>query len=108
MLLGEHGAAAKTAAEAPRLFPDSWEERVRAAEFRCVPRAQKDGRLTEEQRRTVAQTYADQAVAWVREAVAKRCKDTGQLTKPEAFGPLRGRADFRELVRTLEEKAKMK
>jgi hypothetical protein len=82
----------------------------RAAEFlaRCVPLAEKDGQLTQQQRRTVAQPYADQAVAWLREAVAKGCKDTGQLTKPEAFDPLPGRADFQELVRTLEEKAKMK
>jgi tetratricopeptide (TPR) repeat protein len=110
VLLGEHGAAAKSAADAPRLYPDSWQECVRAAEFlaRCVPLAEKDVRLPEGQRRTVAQTYVDQAVAWLREAVAKGCKDAGQLTKPPEFDPLRSRADFQELVRALEEKAKMK
>jgi serine/threonine protein kinase len=108
--LGEHAEAAKTAAEVPRLYPDSWQECHQAATHlaRCVPLAEKDAQLTEDQRRTLAQAYADQAVARLREAVAKGCTDPAQLTKPAAFDPLRGRADFQELVRTLEDKAKMK
>jgi serine/threonine protein kinase/tetratricopeptide (TPR) repeat protein len=110
VLLGDHAEAAKIAVEAPRLYPDSWQECVRAAEFlaRCVPLAEKDARLPDDQRRTLAQAYADQAIAWLRDAVAKGCTDAGQLTKPKAFDSLRGRADFQELVRTLEEKAERK
>ncbi len=102
--LGEHAEAAKTAAEAPRLYPDSWQEYHRAAEFvaRCVRLAEKDARLPEDERRARAQAYADQAVAWLREAVAKGCKDAEQLTKPGAFDPLRPRADFQKLLKVLE------
>src|SRR5262249_52503031 len=108
--LVEHSEAAKAAAELPRLFPNNWKEYHRAAELlaRCVPLAEKDVRLPEDQRRSLTQAYADQAVGLLREAVAKGCTDAAQLTKPKAFDPLRSRADFQELVRTLEEKVKMK
>src|SRR5262249_39249492 len=83
--------------------PNRWQECVRAAEFqaRCMPLVEKDARLTEEHRRTLVQRYADQAMAWLREAVAKGCKDAVQLTKPRAFDPLRPRADFQQLLKGL-------
>jgi serine/threonine protein kinase/tetratricopeptide (TPR) repeat protein len=103
LALGEHAEAARTAAEAPRLYPNSWQECVRAAEFlaRCMPLVEKDARLTEDQRRTLAQRYAHQAVAWLREAVARGCKDAAPFTKPRAFDPLRSRADFQQLMKEL-------
>src|SRR5262249_41922002 len=71
--LGEHAEAAKTAAELPRLYPDRWRECFAAASFlaRCVALARKDPRLSEARRRAVAQTYADQAIALLWEAIQK-------------------------------------
>src|SRR5262249_34137781 len=92
---------AQAAAELPRLYPDGWEEYHRAAGFlaRCAPLAEKDTRLPEAERRTLAGAYADRAMARLREAIAKGCKDAEQLTKNPAFDPLRSRADFQELAR---------
>jgi serine/threonine protein kinase/Flp pilus assembly protein TadD len=105
MQLGDHSSAASTAAEAPRLYPKQWGECLRAAEVlaRCAPLAEKDGRLAEGQRTTLAKAYADQSVAWLRQAVDCGCRDLATPTKPAAFDPLRSRADFQELIKGSEQ-----
>ena len=96
----DHAKAVETSAEAPRLYPKKWEEWVRAAEFqaRCVPLAEKDPALTEEQRRTAARTYAAQVAASLREAVANGCPDFDRQTKASAFDPVRARDDFKQVL----------
>jgi tetratricopeptide (TPR) repeat protein len=102
---GEHSSAVKTAAEAPRLYPKKWQECLRAAEVavRCVPLADKDSKLAEDQRRVLANAYADSAVAWLRQAVDNGCRDLATPTKPAAFDPLQSRADFQQLIKEVEQ-----
>jgi serine/threonine protein kinase/Tfp pilus assembly protein PilF len=104
--LGKHAEAMKAAADAPKLNPTEWNEYLRAAEYAalCVPLAEKDAALPENQRRTVAQSYADQAMSWLREAVAKGLKDAGQITRRTSFEPLRARGDYLKLVEQLKGK----
>jgi tetratricopeptide (TPR) repeat protein len=103
---GEHAAAAKTAAEAPRLYPDKGEQCLRAAGFvaRCVSLAEKDTNLADDRRRSLAQAYADQAMAWLRQAVDKGSGKAEELSKDPAFAPLRSRADFKKLLQELKER----
>jgi tetratricopeptide (TPR) repeat protein len=103
---GQHAEAIKSAANAPRLDPESWQEYLRAAEVaaQCVPLAEKDARLPEDRRRDLARAYADQAMAWLRQAVARGLNDPEQLTQQSAFGPLRSGADFLKLVQELRDK----
>jgi len=98
---GEHARAAETAAEAPRLFPDKWQEWIRAASYlaNCIPLAEKDLRLSEKERRAVAQSYAKRAVRALSEAVARGCPDLPEHAKSRVFDPLRSREDFAELLR---------
>jgi tetratricopeptide (TPR) repeat protein len=71
--LGKHAEAARTAAELPPLEPDAWQAARRAAGFlaRCVPLAEQDQQLSPKQRQELAQTYADQASALLREAIRR-------------------------------------
>ncbi len=95
--------------EAARVEPSPWQGYEAAARLvaRCVPLAEKDDRLPEAHRRALAQLYAGRAMALLGEAVAKGYQDADAIRKHAAFEPLRGRADFQVLVRTLEEKAKL-
>jgi serine/threonine protein kinase len=106
VLLGKHAEAMKAAADAPKLSPASWYEYVRAAEYAasCVPLAEKDAGLPDKQRRTLARAYADQAMTWLREAVAWGLKDAGQITRRTAYEPLRMRGDYLDLVKELKDK----
>jgi tetratricopeptide (TPR) repeat protein/serine/threonine protein kinase len=105
--LGEHGEAAKAAAELPGLYPDGWQEPFRAAGFyaRCARAAAKEDGLTEDKRKELVETYGSQAVALLRRAVDKGWKDVAALKAP-VFEPLRTRDDFQKLVAEVEEKAK--
>jgi serine/threonine-protein kinase len=104
--LGDHAAAARAAAELPQASPRGWRENPLAAEFltRCAALAEKDSRLAEDQRRELAQDYAGRAVDLLRQAVAKGFKDMEYLKKSSKLRALRGREDFKQLVRDLEQK----
>jgi serine/threonine-protein kinase len=97
--LEEHEAAARAAAELPRIFPQSWQEYHHAGWFlaTCGILAAKDGRLSESERSTRAGTYADQAVELLRQAVQRGYADAEDLKKNPAYAALRRRDDFRRL-----------
>jgi serine/threonine protein kinase/tetratricopeptide (TPR) repeat protein len=75
--LAEHGEAAKTAAELPRLSPQSWQQYYEAARLlsRCAVVAEADVRLSAEPRRQLAQDYAWQAGELLREALQRAGDD---------------------------------
>jgi len=52
------------------------------------------------------QFYADQAMAMLRDAVAKGFKDAAHMKKDTDLDPLRQREDFQKLLAELEAKAK--
>jgi serine/threonine protein kinase/tetratricopeptide (TPR) repeat protein len=106
--MGLHGEAAKAAEEAPRLDPSRWQVYEGAGRLlaRCVPLAEKDDQLAAGERRALGQQYAGRAVELLGEAVAKGYQKAEALRKDSVFEPLRGRADFQALLRTLEARAK--
>jgi tetratricopeptide (TPR) repeat protein len=101
--LGKHGEAARAAVELPGLYPDGWQEPVRAAGFlaRCAALAAKDPALPVDRRSELVEAYGGQAVALLRRAVANGWREPAALKGP-AFEPLRRRDDFRKLQATLE------
>jgi eukaryotic-like serine/threonine-protein kinase len=105
--LGEHRQAARTAAELPGLYPDDWQEYVRAAGLlaQCAALAEKDADLPEDKRKEFAKGYGDKALALLRQAADKGWKDAAALKDP-LFEPLRDRDDFRKLAREMETKSK--
>jgi tetratricopeptide (TPR) repeat protein len=76
--LGDYRRAAAVIIQAGETLPDGALERFKSATFLlflCVPQAQKDKSLTEEQRRDLVRRYTEQAVAF-RDAALKVCPDT--------------------------------
>src|SRR5262249_2952185 len=69
---------------------------------RCVALALKDSSLSESRRKELAQNYASQAMALLRQAVAKGYKDVAHMKKDTDLDPIRGREDFKKLVAELE------
>jgi serine/threonine-protein kinase len=108
--LGEHAGAAVAAADLARVAHEPAADAFKAAGLlsRCVPLAERDSKLPEGQRKELAQSYADQALAALRQAVAKGYKDADHLKKDPDLDPLRGRDDFLKLLAELEAAARPK
>jgi tetratricopeptide (TPR) repeat protein len=104
--LAEHAAAAKVAAELPRVWPGRAQDAYDAAGLiaRCVPLAQQDESLPEAKRHEVARAYGDQALAFLQEALQKGYNDIAHLKKDPNLDPLRSRADFQQLLAGLQGK----
>ncbi len=58
--------------------------------------------LSEPQRKHLAQTYADRALATLRQAVQNGYKDLANLKKDKDLDSLRSREDFKKLLAELE------
>jgi hypothetical protein len=101
--LGEHVAAAEAALEVLRVEPAPWQ----AYHFYghllavCAGLAAKDANLPEARRRELTQTYGAEAVRMLREAITKGWNGAEELHKLPVYNPLRGRADFQQLLREL-------
>jgi hypothetical protein len=67
-----------------------------------VTLAGKDLRLAEPKREALARGCADRAMAVLRQAVARGYKDAAQMKNEPVLQPLRGRADFKKLLREVE------
>jgi tetratricopeptide (TPR) repeat protein len=108
LLLGDHSEAAQAASELPRIFPTGWEEYYRSARFlaRCIPLAEKDLKLSEPERQTLAQSHAEHAVVLLKAAINQGFRDHKQLNEDVAFDSLRMHQHFRRLVDSLEHNAK--
>jgi serine/threonine protein kinase/Tfp pilus assembly protein PilF len=106
--LGEYAGAAEAAADLARLAFEPAGDAYKAAGFfaRCIPLAEKDAKLPEAKRKELAQSYADQALEALRQAVAKGYKDAALMKKDTDLDPLRGRDDFQKLLAEVEAAAK--
>ena len=69
---------------------------------RCVPIVEKDDKLDAANRQAEMQFYADQAMAMLRDAVAKGYKNVEHMKKDKDLDPLREREDFKNVVAELE------
>jgi serine/threonine-protein kinase len=108
--LGDHSVASTAAAELARVAFDPAGDAYTAAGFfaRCVPLAEKDAKLPDGKRKELAQSYADQALAALRQAVARGYQDADHMKKNKDLDPLRGRDDFQKLLAGLEAAARPK
>jgi tetratricopeptide (TPR) repeat protein len=81
LALGDHAAAARAAAEPPRLFPDSWDEHFHAVAvyLRCIQLVQGDNRQLEAKRNEMAMAYASAVRGHTREAVKRSGNDPNAL-----------------------------
>jgi hypothetical protein len=68
----------------------------------CIPAVTLDTRASQDKRLELARFYADQAMAFLRDAVAKGFKDLERMKKDPDLNPLRGREDFQTLLHGLE------
>jgi len=102
-----HGSVGQPAGPVHRL-PPPWPyyQRLAATLGGCISLVEKGSKLDEGQRNERMQTYADRAVALLRQAIDKGVKDAGFLKETAYFEPLRQREDFKELVSKLEQPAR--
>jgi tetratricopeptide (TPR) repeat protein len=102
--LGDHMAAANAADQLAGIGFQPSTDTYDAACYvaRCMPLAEKDMNLPAEQRKVLAQQYADRAMAVLKQAVAKGYKDAGHMKKDSDLDPLRSREDFQKLLAELE------
>ncbi len=103
LLMKDHAALARTAADLPRLSPESWQEQHKAARFfaQAATLVQADDKLTQEQRNSLAKTYADRTVQLLQQAVQKGFNNRQLLETDPRFDPVRSRDDFRKLLEQL-------
>jgi hypothetical protein len=69
---------------------------------RCVVLADRDAKIREADRQALVQSYGDEAMVYLHEAVRRGFKDLKQLKTHAILAPLRERADFQQLVQELE------
>jgi serine/threonine-protein kinase len=103
--LGEHVGTAEAAADLARIAFEPADDAYKAAGFfcRCSALAEKDTKLPQARRQELAGSYAEQALAALRQALAKGYKDLANLKKDKDLDPLRSRDDFRKLLAKLEQ-----
>jgi hypothetical protein len=104
--LGDQGAAMRAVEKLRALNGDPASDAFVAARAlaRCIPVVNKDEQMSLENRHKQAEFYADQAMAMLRQAVAKGYKATANMKKGKDLDPLRERADFKKLLTDLEAK----
>jgi tetratricopeptide (TPR) repeat protein len=69
---------------------------------RCVPLADKDATLPQAKRKELAQSYSQQAMALLHQAVTKGFKDVALMKKDSDLDSVRSREEFRRLIADLE------
>jgi serine/threonine protein kinase/tetratricopeptide (TPR) repeat protein len=102
--LGDHTRLATTATDLAGFGFEPAKDSYDAACFlaRCVTFANQDTALHEARRKELAQTYTEQALALLRQAVTRGFKDVARVKKDLDLEPLRTREDFRKLLANLE------
>ncbi len=72
----------------------------------CMPIVEQDDKLAAPRRQAEIAFYADQAMATLRDALAKGYKDADRMRTDKDLDPLRSREDFKMVVAELEAKVK--
>jgi hypothetical protein len=100
LLQKDHAGAAEAADKLAQVRPDNASDSELAARFfgRCVSLAENDAGLSPAERESLAQRYADRAMEHLHEAVRRGHTKVASFKRLEALKPLRGRADFQQLV----------
>jgi hypothetical protein len=105
--LRQHAEGAVAAAQLLKSAVDPATDAYNGARFlaRCVKLAEDDKRLPEAQRRKLANSYGDGAVAALKQASAGGFHDVAHVRKDADLDPLRVRKDFQAWLVELEAKA---
>ena len=105
--LGEHAQVAAAANVIGDRFPNVFDDYLWAEQLaRCIPLAEKDPQMPQDERDRLAREYADRSIALLRSAQQKKSKDLPKIHTQPAFQPLRGRADFQKLLAEVAKPAK--
>jgi serine/threonine protein kinase/tetratricopeptide (TPR) repeat protein len=102
--LADHASVAAIAGEIVRFGDEPARDSYDAACFlsRCVTLADKDASLPEAKRKELAQSYTQQALALLQQAVTRGFKDAAHMKKDPDLEALRPREEFRKLLAELE------
>jgi eukaryotic-like serine/threonine-protein kinase len=105
---GDHAGTAEVARELGKVRPNTESNVYDAACFltRASALAEKDAKLSEQRRKDLARSYADEAMEYLRQAVTKGYRDVADLRSDTDLNPLRSREDFQKLLAELAEKGK--
>ena len=105
---GQHRTATESAVAMSGVRPEHAEDAYDAGCLfaRCVPLAQADQKIAEAQRLMLAQQYGDQAMMWLRAAIARGYNDVEHMKTDDDLTSLRQRPDFQKLLAELEAKRK--
>jgi serine/threonine protein kinase/tetratricopeptide (TPR) repeat protein len=106
--LNNFAQAAAAAEELARFGYDPAYDNYEAARFlsACAIGVGMNSQLDEAKRKELVQSYGDQSLARLQEAVARGFKDAARIKQDPAFQPIREREEFKKLLAELEEKAK--
>jgi serine/threonine-protein kinase len=98
--LGDHAGAARAAEDLVRAGPGDSGVRVQAARLltRCVTLGEADARLPDVQRLALAGSYADRAIALIRETIERREPGADRLLGASEFLPLQVREAYKSLA----------
>jgi hypothetical protein len=98
--LGDQAAARQTAEQLARLGWDPAEDTFAAAcaLAQCIPVLEKDAQLPPAQRQELIQSYTEQALARLRQAIRNGYKDVAHLDKVPELQPLRSHGGFQQLL----------
>jgi serine/threonine protein kinase len=107
---GQHRAATASALTMTGVRPEHAEDAYDAGCIfaRCVPLAQADQKTAEAQRPVLAQQYGDQAMKWLRAAIARGYNDLEHMKTDDDLTSLRQRPDFQKLLAECEAQRKMR
>jgi tetratricopeptide (TPR) repeat protein len=102
--LGDHVKAAETTAQLARAAVEPAEDVANVAYslVRCMQTAEEDAQLPQAQRKELAQTYRQQALTTLRQAVRNGYRDTARLK--DDFAPLRDTDEYKKLLADLGER----
>jgi len=107
---GEHAQVARTVSECLQVGAGQGPVFYAATRLlaRCVTLVKEDQRLSDAQRKELAHSYADEAMAALRQAIQNGYEEVTKLKADTDLDPLRNRDDFKKLLQELETKAKQK
>src|SRR5262249_7248560 len=72
----------------------------------CIPIAEKDAQLAEAKRQELGRSYADRALAMLRQAIRNGYEDAAHMKQDTDLDALRTHPEFQKLLAELESKAK--